>query len=59
VLHSAGDLDQARNNFGEELRSWLILSTSHFFESVLFGFCFRSFKSTLRPKACLFGHQVV
>jgi hypothetical protein len=42
-----------RNTFGEEFRSQLIFSTTHFFESVLFGFCFRSFKSLLRPKACL------
>jgi hypothetical protein len=36
------------------LRSQLLRSTTHFFESVLFVFCFRSFRSLLRPRACLF-----
>src|ERR1700719_3879832 len=52
ALGRRSPLGLGRNNLGEEFRK-LILSTTHLFESVLFGFCFRSFKSLLRPKACL------
>jgi len=34
-------------------------STTYLSEFALFGFCFRSFRSLLRPKACLFANQVV
>src|SRR5260370_42715181 len=50
-------LGSGRNNLGEEFRSQLILSTTHFFESVLFAFCFRSFKSLLPSKAWLFAKR--
>src|ERR1700720_4111836 len=53
ALGRRSPLGSARNNLGEEFRSQLLLSTTHFFESVFFGFCFRSFKSLLRPRACL------
>src|SRR5438067_1205362 len=42
-----------RANFVEEFRSKLIFAPAYLFESVLFRFCFKSFKSLLRPKACL------
>ena len=55
ALHSAGALrqDQAATTSERNSEASLSFSTTHFFESVLFGFCFRSFKSLLRPKACL------
>jgi len=44
---------QLETIFGE-FRSSFALSSLHFYDFAPFRFCFRSFKSLLRPKACLF-----
>src|SRR5712692_8692806 len=41
-------------NSGRGAETKLAVSTTHSSRGVLFGFCFRSFRSLLRPRACLF-----